>query len=76
MNYGKCECGRPLIPIWYKEKERDSNGIVTDRERIACSYLLCESCGRNYTVDDSFDSEWRYVNEQQKGQFRGSHETL
>lgn len=22
MNFGKCECGRPLVPIWYKEKEQ------------------------------------------------------
>lgn len=59
MNYGKCKCGKPLVPIWYKEKERDCHGVLTGRERTACSHLLCEYCGKSYTVDDTFDSEWR-----------------
>lgn len=59
MDYGKCECSAPLVPIWFTEHERDRHGIKTGRKRTACSHLLCEYCGKQYPVDDTFDGEWR-----------------
>ena len=58
-NYGKCSCGCNLEPVWFKEKERDFYGISTWRYHKACSYLMCGQCGKRYTVDDSFDDDWK-----------------
>ena len=57
--YGLCKCGSPLTPVRFIEKEY-VHGVFTGRTRISVSHLLCEDYGRSYTVDDSFDSEWRY----------------
>lgn len=60
-NYGECECGAPLIPVWFIEKQREyKNGdmVLTGKKRRACSHLTCEYCGKNYPVDDTFDGEW------------------
>lgn len=58
--YGECECGYPLAPVWFMEKEY-REGHPTGRERKAASHLICESCGTQYTVDDTFDGPWRYL---------------
>lgn len=60
MDYGQCGfCRTPLTPVWFTEQQRDAAGIKTGLVRRACSYLLCEECGARYTVDETFDGEWR-----------------
>ncbi len=60
--YGECKCGTPLVPIFFTEFEyaQTSMGIryKTGRHRRAVSHLLCENCGRQYPIDDSFDGPW------------------
>ena len=59
-NFGKCEdCNTNLKPYWFVEEET-IKGIKTGRVRNAVSHLFCESCGKTYTVDDSFDGPWQY----------------
>ena len=58
MTYGTCGCGGPLKPKWFREHEKDAAGRETGRTRKACSCLVCDWCGRNHTVDDSFDGPW------------------
>lgn len=59
VDYGTCECGFPLEPVWFTEEERNKRGIKTGRKRTACSHLLCEYCGKVYPVDNTFDKPWR-----------------
>lgn len=59
--YGVCECGSPLEPVFFMEKEyKTISGIMvqTGRKRRACSHLLCTGCMRQYPVDDTFDGPW------------------
>lgn len=62
MAYGTCpECGNMLQPVWFTEWEtvvREGFLYKTGRWRIACSHLVCESCGKPQAVDDTFDREW------------------
>lgn len=59
QEYGLCECGKPLSPVWYWEEERDDvYHIKTGRQRLACSYLVCDFCGKTYPVDGTFDKPW------------------
>lgn len=63
IDYGSCDCGASLLPVWFTEEERIvKNGVMhkTGRVRRACSHLYCPICGRQYCVDDSFDLPWRY----------------
>lgn len=62
-NYGECECGGALRPVWFIEEEYEVVAGIqcrTGRRRRACSHLTCECCLRNYCVDDSFDWPWHY----------------
>jgi hypothetical protein len=52
-------CGKPMSKIWFTESEY-SKGIKTGRTRRAVSHLLCDSCGKEEIVDDSFDTPWSY----------------
>lgn len=57
--YGLCpDCGAPLEPETFTEKEYGRNGLPTGRWRIAVACLFCEHCGRRTQVDDSFDGPW------------------
>lgn len=59
--YGLCECGAPLEPVFFREKERIVvNGVMqmTGRSRMACSHLICTGCMKETAVDDSFDGPW------------------
>lgn len=60
--FGECTCGAPLVPIWFTEFEyaQTNTGLQykTGRHRRAVSHLLCENCGREFPVDDSFDGPW------------------
>lgn len=59
--YGYCECGGRLFPVWFTDEEYSIvKGIMfrTGRKRRACSHLVCESCLKNHCVDDSFDGPW------------------
>lgn len=61
IDFGLCECGGSLIPIWFTEDETkviDGMMFKTGRKRRAVSHLTCEYCLRNYPVDDSFDGPW------------------
>lgn len=62
-DYGTCECGGSLQPVWFKEEEtiftRDGYMHKTGRVREAVSHLVCDCCLRNDCVDDSFDLPWR-----------------
>ena len=61
MDYGKCDCGEKLVPIWYVEEETEmiyGTPHKTGRKRNAVNYLFCESCGEKHCVDDSFDGYW------------------
>ena len=63
MDYGYCECGGELYPIWFTEYEyKVVNGsrYNTGRKRSAVSHLVCEQCLKNHVVDDSFDGNWYY----------------
>lgn len=57
--YGNCSCGYQLAPVYFEERELvvDAHGhlIWLDRYKKICSHLVCESCGKNHCVDDSFD---------------------
>lgn len=56
--YGLCECGEPLEPVYFTEKEYEIIGGTrhfTGRTRCAVSHLLCPGCGREVPVDDTFD---------------------
>lgn len=57
-DYGKCDCGCDLKPVWFQETEYRNN-IATGRKRMAVSHLFCPDCLENYTVDDSFDEPWQ-----------------
>lgn len=62
IGYGICECGAPLVPIWFQEEETKVIGgfmHYTGRVRTACSHLECYYCGKRYPVDDTFDGPWR-----------------
>lgn len=62
MNYGKCDCGGNLEPIWFIEEEAKVMGGImtwTGRKRKACSHLACERCMKNYCVGDSLDGPYR-----------------
>lgn len=66
-NYGVCECGSALMPIWFTEEEYESisysggsMSVRTGRKRHAVSHLECPMCGRKECVDDSFDGPWHY----------------
>lgn len=59
--YGSCECGYSLSPVYFEEREsiiRDGHLTWTNRYKKACSHLVCESCGKNYCVDNTFDGNW------------------
>lgn len=59
--YGECVCGNELSPVWFTEYETEKIGgysYKTGRKRRACSHLICENCGKEYCVDDTFDGEW------------------
>lgn len=61
MDYGICTCGGSLRPVYFREEEtRVEYGCIvkTGRFRMAVSHLVCESCLRNFAVDDSFDGPW------------------
>lgn len=63
MDFGACECGEDLEPIWFIEEEYETvcgNMYRTGRKRRAVSHLTCPLCLRNYPVDDSFDGGWYY----------------
>lgn len=47
VDFGVCDCGGSLIPVWFTEEEtKVANGIMykTGRVRRACSHLVCEDC--------------------------------
>lgn len=51
VDFGVCDCGGSLIPVWFAEEEtKVANGTMykTGRVRRACSHL----------VDDTFDGPW------------------
>lgn len=57
--YGVCSrCDYPFAPVYFMEEERDKNHFLTGRVRRACSHLVCECCGKNECVDDTFDGPW------------------
>ena len=59
--YGECECGNPLAPVWFEEAESKIEGgklSYTGRYRKAVDVLSCSNCWSSYTVDDTFDGMW------------------
>lgn len=61
VDFGVCDCGGSLIPVWFTEEEtKVANGIMykTGRVRRVCSHLVCEDCLKNFCVDDTFDGPW------------------
>lgn len=59
--YGECSCGCSLKPVRFREKERNVvKGVMTftGRTRLAVSHLVCDACGKEFPVDDSFDGPW------------------
>ena len=57
--YGVCKrCDFPFVPVHFIEEERDKQHMKTGRVRRAVSHLLCESCGKQECVDDTFDGQW------------------
>ena len=61
--YGDCSCGYPLEPVYFEEQEYkviSGSMIKTGRYRNAVSHLICENCGKNHCVDDTFDGKWYY----------------
>lgn len=61
MRFGLCECGGILEGVFFEMQESKINGgimIHTNRYKRACSHMVCQDCGRNHAVDDSFDGDW------------------
>lgn len=60
--YGNCSCGYHLEPVYFEEQEekicKDGFRYKTGRYRKAVSHLVCENCGKNHCVDDTFDGPW------------------
>ena len=57
--YGVCKrCDFPFAPVYFMEEERTKQNVLTGRVRKACSHLVCESCGKEECVDDTFDGQW------------------
>ena len=61
--FGICErCGGHLSPVIFTEYEEKVTGqgwrYKTGRWRRAVSHLTCDTCLKNYCVDDSFDGPW------------------
>jgi len=60
MNKIDCpRCKSIMIPVKFEQKEYN-NGIPTGRKKVAVSHFLCENCGKETIVDDSFDGPWYY----------------
>lgn len=54
--YGVCSrCNYSLSPVYFREEERNKQNVLTGRVRKACSHLVCECCGKQECVDDTFD---------------------
>ena len=61
INYGQCECGCGLEPVWFLEEEYDAKTYAkTGRKRKAVDVLTCPRCLKDYCVDDTFDGPWTY----------------
>lgn len=64
--YGNCSCGYHLEAVFFEEQEekiyKDGFKVKTGRYRKAVSHLICENCGKNHCVDDTFDGDWYYKN--------------
>ena len=57
--YGVCaRCDFPFSPVHFLDEERDKHHLLTGRVRKAVSHLVCECCGKNECVDDTFDGPW------------------
>ena len=60
-----CTCGNStrFEKVWFEETEyKTVNGFRsrTGRYRKAVSHLVCQDCGKNICVDESFDGDWYY----------------
>ena len=54
--YGVCKrCDFPFSPVHFLDEERDKYNRKTGRVRRAVSHLVCECCGKQECVDDTFD---------------------
>lgn len=47
-------CNSKTYPVFYTEAEEG-----TGRKKLALSHFECIRCYKKFTVDDSFDGEWR-----------------
>ena len=63
---GNCpDCNVMLRPVWNVEFEYyPKSACKTGRKRLIVDYIYCPVCGKNFTVDDTFDGPWRNENEQ------------
>ncbi len=49
VDFGVCDCGGSLIPVWFTEEEtKVANGIMYKTGRVR----------KNFCVDDTFDGPW------------------
>ena len=68
--YGVCnDCDYPFSPVPFLDEERDKHNRLTGRVRKAVSHLVCECCGKNSCVDDTFDGPWYFPNSKKERQY-------
>lgn len=57
-DFGSCECGGTLEPIWFIEKQYNRIGLPTGYVRQQIDVLVCPCCLKEYCEDGSHAGPW------------------